>query len=102
MDMLSLGVRDCCHGCLGEGDQELYSLNRTRIMLVIFWLQCSDAAIKWLALIQGLYMNLVYIQSAHNKGAWLAYCTVYVLLMLVMNSRLKMQTVLPEWLFNVH
>ncbi len=30
-------------------------------------LQWSDAAIKCLALIQGLYMNLVYIQSAHTR-----------------------------------
>lgn len=71
-------------------------------MLVIFWLRCSDAAIKCLAVVQGLYMNLVSVQSAHNKGAWLASCTVYVLLMLVMNSRLEMRTVLPKWLFNVH
>lgn len=67
-------------------------------MLVIFWLQWSDAAIKWLALIQRLYMNLVYIQSAHTKGTLLSYCMVYVRLMLVMNSRLKMQTMLPKWL----
>lgn len=65
-------------------------------MLVIFWLQWSDAAIKWLALIQRLYMNLVYIQSAHTMGTLLSYCMVYVRLMLVMNSRLKMQTVLPK------
>lgn len=43
-------------------------------MLVTFWLQWSDAAIKCLALIQGLYMNLVYIQSAHTKGTLLSYC----------------------------
>ncbi len=67
-------------------------------MLVIFWLQWSDAAIKCLALIQGLYMNLVYIQSAHAKGTLLSYCTFYVHSILVMNSRLKMQTVLPKLL----
>jgi len=52
-------------------------------MLVIFWLQWSDAAIKWLALIQQLYMNLVYIQSAYTKGTLLSYCMIYVCLMLV-------------------